>query len=291
MAYLKETCIAGKTIEITKRHSSRYGKKGILRGKNISKTNKQMAKINAVNAETKLRRLVNANFGYRDILLTLTYIKNERPNEEQAKKMVERFKRKLREVYKKNNMELKYVVVTEYKSTAIHHHFIINEMNKNQIAQLWEHGKAVFTCLDRSGQYGGLVHYLLKETQNTYVEENSPSKKRWDSSKNLKKPIIEKIVIQARKWKEDPKEIKGYMLDRNSIQKGVHSFTGWPFQFYSMVAINGTHEPKSSWDWEKILNPQKKNTLLGSIGLQVNRQCNKSIWKGKEEKQQLDKVI
>lgn len=237
MPYIKETVIAGKTIEVYKRFSSRYNKKGIPRGANVSPTAEAVKKINEKNAEDKLRQLINTNFGYMDIHLVLTYKKELRPDAEQAKKDLAKFIRKLRLVYKKNGRELKYISVTEYKNKAIHHHLIINSIDMRDVVPLWEFGRARPTYLDETGQYGKLASYLIKETSKTYKTEKSASGKRWNASKNLIKPKVIKEIISANSWRDEPKPLKGYYIEKDSVVSGIHEISGYMFQRYCMIRL------------------------------------------------------
>jgi hypothetical protein len=114
---------------------------------------------------------------------------------------------------------------------------MVNNISGKELNDLWINGRTRFTYLDESGQYGALAHYLIKETRKTYQEKGSPSGKRWNPSRNLKKPIIKKEIIKSNEWRKEPKAIKGYMLEKNSIQEGFHDITGWPFQKYTMIKI------------------------------------------------------
>ncbi|WKY47058.1 hypothetical protein Q5O24_11900 [Eubacteriaceae bacterium ES3] len=243
MPYIKEICKAGKTIEITKRFSARFNKKGITRGQNKKPTPELMQAINEKNAETKLRRLINTNYRDGDLHITITYANNKIILPEEAKKEVEKFLRRLRVEYRKHEEELKYILVTEYKNKRIHHHIIVNSIENETekiFKRLWKKGRIRFTYLDNTGQYSALAHYLIKETRKTFREKDSPSKKRWNASKNLKKPVIKKEIIKAREWRKIPEPIKGYSIEADSIQEGFHDFTGWPFQVYRMIKTGKT---------------------------------------------------
>lgn len=238
MPYVKETCKAGRTIEITKRFSSRYSKKGITRGKNEKPTPELMQAINERNAETKLRRIINTNYGAGDLHITLTYEKDKRPSPDEAKNELEKYIRKIRALYKKNGKELMYIMVTEYKNKAIHHHLLVNMVDNisvKEFVNIWGKGRPKFTYFDDTGQYKDLAHYLIKETRKTFKEDGSPSRKRWNSSKNLKKPETKKEIVKAKEWRKDPEPLKGYIIESDSVREGYHDFNGWPFQTYSMV--------------------------------------------------------
>lgn len=234
MPYIKTTWIAGNTIEVAKTYSARYGKK-IARGANINKTPAAVKRYNAQMAERELRLLINENFGYQDYHVTLTYRKEERPDPETAKKQLSRFLGKLRRAYRKAGKELRWISVTEYKRTAIHHHVILNRHDIGLIADAWPYGRPKIVQLDNTGDYAALAAYLIKETSKTFGEPDSPNKKRWSASRNLRKPKVKKQVIPAEHWAADPKPVKGYQLIRNSVYMDVSPVTGFPYQWYRMV--------------------------------------------------------
>ena len=242
MPYFKTEVIAGRTIEVHKSYSKRIGDRR-PRGKREKPTPEEMEKVNQKNAETRLRRLINANFGCGDFHLILTYKRELRPNPQEAKQRIEKFIRALRKEYKKVGADLKYIHVTEYLSAAIHHHLIINDIeNKNVskiIRDLWEWGNPKFTPLDNTGQYSKLAEYLVKETSKTYKESDSGHKQRWSSSKNLIKPVTKTTIIKkAEKWAAEPKPKKGFYIDKDSIENGVNFWNGQPFQRYIMVSTD-----------------------------------------------------
>lgn len=238
MPHIKKIWIAGFTIEVRKTYSSRYGRKNIPRGGNINPTPEDVKKQNEKNALDNLRRLINENFSYKDIHLVLTYRRDERPDPEQAKKYLSQFIRKLRAEYKKRGLELKYIYTTEYERSAIHHHLIVNRIDVSVFADLWQFGRPHTTLLDATGDYKQLASYFIKETNRSFLDGTSPNKRRWVSSKNLKKvePFIE--IVKADSWRKNPSIKKGYVLDKDSLVNGVSEVTGYPYQFYRMVRIN-----------------------------------------------------
>lgn len=237
LPYIEEIAFCGNTIEINKKHSYRYDKK-IPRGPNKNPTPDDVKKVNERNAITRLRRLINTNFGFRDIHLVLTYKRENRPQTQQdAKKDLDKFMRRLRTYFQKRNMVLKYIAVTEYKNKAIHHHLIISSMDTRDLIDLWPHGQPRPTYLDNTGQYGQLASYLIKETSKTFNSEDSIHGKRWCASKNLQQPKIIRRIISAKSWKKEPKAKKGYYIEKNSIRTGTHELTGFHFQFYRMIKI------------------------------------------------------
>ena len=122
--YLIKTYEAGSTIEVYKTYSKRYGRK-IPRGAKKGRTPPDVMKVNDRNAEAELRRVLNANFRPKDYHLVLTYEGEQPPSQEEAKAALERFIRKCRAEYKREGLEFKYVAVTEYLHTRIHHHIVV----------------------------------------------------------------------------------------------------------------------------------------------------------------------
>lgn len=243
MPYIMETCVAGRTKEVCKRYSTRYGRKNINRGPNVNPTPEAVKKVNERNAITNLRRLIHENFGYQDIHLVLTYRRNCRPKDPAAaKKDLEKVLRDLRTYHKKRGSEFKYIAVTEYKNTAIHHHLIINSMDTRDLTDIWKQGQPRPTYLDNSGNYSKLAEYLVKETRKTYREKDGPCRKRWSSSTNLRRPSVKKAIVKANSWRQEPAAPTGYYLDKDSVITGFHELTGHGYQFYMLLRLPGEAE-------------------------------------------------
>ena len=133
MPYKKITYYCGETIEVEKKHTGRYGAPGQKRQKKRKPTREEIQKQNERLAVQKLRRKINTNFGADDYHIILTYRPEERPDPGGARKELARFFRSVKSRYRKYGEELKYIVVTEYKRSAIHHHIIINSFDDRQI--------------------------------------------------------------------------------------------------------------------------------------------------------------
>ena len=106
--------------EVEKVHSSRYGKK-VKPAPKSKPTKEEVEKVNERNRIKKLRRKIEMNFDFGDYHTVLTYRKEERPEPAEAKTILKDFLKELRKLYRKLGEELKYIVVTEYETTAIHH--------------------------------------------------------------------------------------------------------------------------------------------------------------------------
>lgn len=244
---------AGATIEVIK-HIPVWCRKGVLPGQRElgRKTREEINKANMIQAARKLARKINANFKPGDLHVTLTYRKDARPDRQAAQKNLTKFLSGMRREYRRNGFELKYICVTEYKNKAIHHHMIINMVNNGKettmsyIRRFWKgHGSPKFVQLYDNGEYQKLAEYLIKETEMTFREADSPVKQRYSCSRNL---ITPKPSYRNRKtkhgWKQEPKPRKGYYIDRDSLYNGYDRM-GYPYQRYVMVKLEPTEA-----DWE-----------------------------------------
>ncbi|MCC5467655.1 rolling circle replication-associated protein [Pelosinus baikalensis] len=238
MPYIKETYITGAVTEVTKKFTFTYKGKATKRSPKTKETPESQKKQNEGIAIKKLRRLINANFGYGDYHLVLDYKPECRPKTPQeAKENLEKFLRKMRAAYKKLGKVFKYVATTEFGERAWHHHLVINCVDIKIISDIWENGRPKLFPLDKTGQYKQLASYIIKQTRKTFNDpKRQVHKKRWCPSSNLIKPepIIE--IVKASSWREDPKPQKGYMISEQ--YSGTNDITGYQYQFYSMVKID-----------------------------------------------------
>lgn len=252
MPYVERVTKAGRTIEIERYFTSRYKKKGIKRGDKVKPTTEQQKKINKRQAERKLRILINANYGYGDYHLVLDYIRKKGEpgrNRDQMRKDIDTFLRECRKEYKKAGLTLRYIHAMEIgKKGARHHHLVVNKIDTKILQRCWYkayegHNRIKVFPLDDSGNYPELAAYLIKYTdEHRKNEDGALQGRRWDCSKNLKRPEPEVRVITDRQWfRSEPKEIKGYYVDKNSVSRGVHSpeYYGYGYFRYTLVQVTG----------------------------------------------------
>lgn len=263
MPYIIEVVRAGKTVEVLKYYSSRFGKKGIKRGKKRSLTREEQKEVNKRAAEKKLRRIINENFEEGDTHLVLDYKRDRRPaGRGQMRKDADDFLREMRNLYKRHEIELKYVHVMEIgKKGALHHHLVINtpeEISQREIVRCWKgRGRTHHNPLDDSGQYAKLASYLIKQSDGMLKDPDALQGKRWNSSRNLRKPeVLRKEPIKDKGWYNRiarlPKKLeKSYYLDGDSVQEGIHEKTGYTFFTYTFVRINQTWK-ETELEWEEI---------------------------------------
>lgn len=242
MPYIKKTWVAGKTVDVEKHYSGRYGKK-TKRGAKRAPTTEEQKAINYKRAVEHLRRILNANFAGGDWHMVLTYGKEYAPpTPQEARRDRERFLRAYREWCQKEGMPVRYVAVTEYKAKRIHHHLVLKAIPHRVLTELWTYGRPHITPLDNSGDYRELAEYLIKETERTFREEGAAQRKRWTQSKGLIIPQPKVEIIKAETWRDDPKPPKNHILMRDTLQLGVDPFTGQPWQRYTLLRTDGGGE-------------------------------------------------
>lgn len=240
---------AGITIEVIK-CIPRGQRKGQMRGP--KKTPEEMRTANMRQAARKLARKINANFRPGDWHVTLTYRPSARPTPEDAKKNMDKLIAVLRAEYRKHGFALKYIHATEYRNKAIHHHLVVNNVNDGRhttsdyIRKAWKgRGNPKFVSLYDNGEYRQLADYLIKETEKTFRDGDSPVKQRYSCSRNLIDPKPEVRMVSVKKgWEMDPRPRPGYYIDRDTLYNGTDKL-GYPYQRYVMIRIM----PEDG-DWE-----------------------------------------
>lgn len=239
MSYLRNSCYLPFCIEVEEVHSNRYGQKGYKRAARKEPTGEEMAAANERRRIKKLYGLIAMNFDFGDYHAVLTYRKDERPTPEEAKKNLRTLFQKLRKEYQKRGEPLRYIIVTEYERSAIHHHLIINDIGDTikLIKKLWPYGGTHFTPIYEQGEVKDLAAYLIKETQKSFRKKDNPNKLAYSCSRNLKKPVIKTKIVKSNTWQKDPVPPAGYMIRRSDIVTGVNAL-GYPYRYYTMVRID-----------------------------------------------------
>lgn len=250
MPYIESVCVAGKTIEVERYFTSRYGRRGQKPEDRVKPSKEEQKTINNRIAEKKLRRIINANYGPGDFHMVLSYAKarGDPPRTpEEMKDDIAKFLRALRKMYKDAGDELKYIHVAETGSHgARHHHLVINTSSGiplGDIQRAWTHGRIHVNPLDDTGNYAKLASYLIKYSCRVQGTPDALQGKRWASSKNLIHPEPQVRIITKRDWfrskgvKVPAKYAKQYVIDKSSIEVGFHSpeYGGYGFMRFTMV--------------------------------------------------------
>lgn len=151
-------------------------------------TREAQKNLNDKNARKKLIRKINANFDEEDLCVTLTY-KDHVPDEEEARRDIRNYIRRVRQYRKKNSLpEMKYVYVIEYggsdgRRKRVHHHVIMSGMDRDIAESLWNNRGWANSRRLQPDDYGleALARYMTKEPNGG---------KRWCASRNLIEPKV-----------------------------------------------------------------------------------------------------
>lgn len=231
MRVVRETCIAGRVIDITvKVHSGAHFRK---RGARKNVTSEMVQKNNDRIAAKKLTRLIHANFDEDSYHFTLTY--KEEPTLEESQKILQKFLRRVAYRMKKQGKEFKWISTVEWKGHRLHHHLISNAP-KDLIKEQWKDGWVFPQPFDSNPNRQKLAEYVIKESQNTFRSEESPYKARYTHSRNLVMPEVRVEECSEKMLSEDPVAWKGYDIDQSSVRRYEHPITGIEHLEYIMIA-------------------------------------------------------
>jgi hypothetical protein len=239
MKTVKEVTVAGSTIFVKIRVEKPKRVTGEKRANREKATPEQIEKINQKNAERILSIILNYNFKPGDYHIVLTYSGTE-PSKEQAKKDLEKFKREIMKRYRDEGIVLKWVTATEYENTRIHHHIVMTGgIDVIEIAKIWEHGFIRPVFLDDSGDYRKLAAYLIKETSKSFRQADAVSRRRYNCSRSIVRPMVNQDDrISYAEIHKDPKPVKGYYIDQDSIFRGKNPITGQSYLEYVMISLD-----------------------------------------------------
>ena len=148
-------------------------------------TSEGLMRVHRDRAVHKLYWMLCKNFRNGDLHIILTYGEKE-PTVKEAKTNLEKFNRLARAYFRERGQEFRYIAVTEYKSSRLHHHIVMPGLPAEVLQMLWSHGNPRITAIYEDGQCRALAEYLIRETDQTFRDEDSPGRKRWSASNNLK---------------------------------------------------------------------------------------------------------
>lgn len=236
MPYIRETCVAGKTIEINKYYTFRNHSKGEKRAAREHPSSEAQKRINQRKAVKELRRLMNCNFSDGDLLVRLDFYKRPNITGEEMQHCMAKCIRKLRNDFAKREKQLKYIYVKEIGPRGGRHiHMLLSRCQIETLTKVWPHGGIHIDPLNSNGQYSRIAEYFIKYALKTEATEGQLIGKRYYCSRNLEKPKVTKRVIASNKFRKEPKERKGYYLDKDSIRSGISGSTGYEFFSYTLI--------------------------------------------------------
>jgi len=244
MAYKKKTIIAGRVKNVYYCHTARNNSSKRPKQKNQNPTPEQQKKNDERRAYEKIDLLINANFKADDLYITLTYNNNQKePTPAEAKVIIRKYLDRLRYLYEKKGLKIKYIGTTEHVKGRMHHHLLINKINgigSKQVKKLWDFGfVTVKLYIGEPEDAERLAAYFVKESNNTFNTDKRVHGRRYISSRSLIIPEPKIETVSASTWREEVKPSKGYyiVLDRKGETAG-----GYPYRFVRMIKIPGCDE-------------------------------------------------
>ena len=236
--YKQKSYDLGDIREVMEYHNGRYGAPGMPRMKKKKATPEQIRKTNQWNKERQCWRKMKLNFQENDYWVTLTYkLENRTQDMKEAAKDIRKWIQKVRTQYKRQEVELKWMLHTEIGSRGgVHHHLIINRIPDADLImrKAWEKGGIHIDLLYDEGGLRKLAEYLSK----TPDGENKLKESRYSCSRNLKIPVAEVKVYKRKTWKDEPKLPKGYYLDKETYHEGINPVTGYKYRRYILIRLN-----------------------------------------------------
>lgn len=168
--------------------------------------------LNEKNSRKQCERVINENFGNRDIWATFVYADENLPKTmDEAQKNMQNYIRRLNGKRKKAGLQnARYVYVTECSADGRWHHHIVldGDMDMDTVENTWKLGnRNQVRRLDKDEDgLTGMAKYITKE-------KKKKSQKKWAASKGLKKP---KVHVNHYKFrKKDVNEI----VKNNNVMK------------------------------------------------------------------------
>lgn len=260
------------------------------RGCKKKATEPKQRDLNDKNAKRYLVQLGNGNFGEGDLHVSATYTDDNLPaTVEEAEKNVNNYLRRIAYRRKKLGIEpLKYILVTEYgfkkgdekqeHPIRIHHHIVMNcGLPRDEVEMMWTKKRINWKKYKEDQEkYAGTVKKMgwvnadrVQINENgiealcKYMVKNPQGKKRWSSSRNLKRPIISPPA--------DHKYSKAIVEEVAKSADGGKAFFEKQFQAYNISEIKAEYYDETGWHiyakmWKKKQSrksPTKKRKARG----------------------------
>jgi hypothetical protein len=230
-----ETIIAGQTV--FKRIFA--GKEKPEQTSRATKRNATIASVREMNDRNAARRLsviLNHNFVDGDLHLVTTY-RGAEPSAIEAKEELSKGIRRIRSLYRKHDIEFRYIAVTEYVNKRIHHHIICTGYSGgitfDDIRKCWIRGAVRPTWLYSNGDYTRLASYLIKETSKTFREPDAVFRRRYSCSRNIEIPEVFREPVDIEE-SYAPSIPKGWELIEETLFEGENPYSGKRYLEYAI---------------------------------------------------------
>ena len=254
MAYIRKVYKHGVVMERIEYQNGRLGQKDAEYIRTGGATPERVQKYKLKKLVKETWRLLDWNFGDGDMWCTFTFTKERRPaTNKEAKKTIQKFLRGMKSMYKRQGLELKYILSCGRGSKGgIHFHMVLSHFTEwNKIAQLWakyandgDYVRVNFTPLEKKKNYKKLAEYLVKNGQEDFDKlHESVFGKRITCSRNLIRFEPKRQKISARFWGKRPPSLKGYYIDPELSYEGV-DINGYPYRYTVYIQLDEDKQEK-----------------------------------------------
>ena len=225
MGYRTRTTVAGPRLEVEVHPIFGRNQERTARAAKLRVSSEKQQRLNMERAKRHLIQLVDANFGAKDIHLTLTY--QSAPEETRCRKDVRNFLDKVKRLRKKRGLpELKYIYTIEGNTSGslerIHVHLLMSGgVEREELERIWARGYANADRLrpDENG-LEAISRYIVKQQKN---------RRKWCQSRNLRQPKVRtsdskcsnaKVKLLAYDFQTEAKEIMQKLYPGYQFVKG-----------------------------------------------------------------------
>ena len=212
------------------------------------------------------RWLFHNNFKSGDYVVTLTFAKIT--DKKRSQKDLSNYIKRLRRLYNKLGLELKYQYVYEGKdgSTRPHFHIVLNSgkgLTRDDIEKLWKLGTTQTKMLqpDNGGELcEALCEYLTKE-----MKQASKYERSWNCSNNLLRPDV--VTDDNSVSKKRMREIQQARRNDNVKEYVERLYIGWTLISYYIGTNEITGRPFARL---KLLRKKQDKAKRGAVRAAVS---------------------
>lgn len=243
MGYIRKTYTCKHGVQVEEYHNFKRRPPGEKRKARAKPTPEKVRENNQRQKRQRAQRMMLEYFDEGDKYITLTY-QGEKPTLQQVQKDMKRLIEFLKPRYAKDGTELRWIRNIERTKRGIYHiHLLLKKMITTDVGKIvreyWKerHGKNARvedTYLD--GGFERLAAYMTK----TERDEDGNVLSSFSHSRNMPdvvpvvKEYVRRNVRSDGEWREI-KEIKGYILLKDSIYEGFNEITGFPYRRYTLL--------------------------------------------------------
>lgn len=240
----------GEIIEVNEFHDGSYGAPGKSRKEKKKPTPEEMQRVNHMNKVARCRHKLLEYFTAGDTFATLTYTPRNRPQDmDEALKHFEKVRKAVKREYGKRGEEAYWIKNIEQGTRgAWHIHMIINEIGDTAsiLKEAWPYGGTYIVEIKLNDNlydedFTKLAEYMTKDENTREKKANGewgkPRVRQSSYSTSRNMPLKEPEVKKLKRWKEEPRPKKGYVIIK--VHEGINPATGCRYRRYTMVRAAG----------------------------------------------------